>query len=59
MGSGWEGDSSREGMYVCLQMIHAVVQQKPPQHSNAIILQLKINKNLKTVPINKKSFTKL
>ena len=53
MGSGWEGDSRREGIYVYLQMIHAVVQQKPPQHYNAIILQLKINTNFKTVPIDK------
>ena len=47
---GWDGKwvggrLKKGGIYVYLQMIHAVVQQKPPQHYNAIIHQLKINKN--------------
>ena len=36
------GRFKREGMYVCLQLIHAVWQQ-PAQHCTASILQLKIN----------------
>ena len=33
-----------EGIYVCLQLIHIDVWQKPTQYCKAIILQLKINK---------------
>ena len=32
----------KEGLYECLQLNHAVVQQEPTHHSKAIILQLKI-----------------
>ena len=37
----------REGMYVHLELIHAVVQQKPTQHCKTITLQLKFLKELK------------
>jgi len=41
---GWEGERlKREGTYVYLELIHAVLQKKPTQHCKAIILQLKIN----------------
>ena len=41
---GWEGCSVlTRGIYVYLQLIHIVVQQKSTQHCKAIILQLKIN----------------
>ena len=33
--------SKREGIYVCLSVIHVVVQQKLIQHCKAIILQIK------------------
>ena len=36
---GMGGRFKREGMYVCLQLIHVVVWQKPTQHCKAIILQ--------------------
>ena len=35
------GRRLKEGMYVYLQLIHTVVQQKLAQHCKAIILQLK------------------
>ena len=39
---GWEWEGVREGgIYVYLQLIHAVVQQNLTQHCKAIILQLK------------------
>ena len=42
------GRFKRGGTYAYLQLIHVDVWQKPTQHCNAIILQLKINlKNLK------------
>ena len=45
----WEGGpTGREYMYVYLQLIQMVIQQKPIQHCKAIILQLKkinLNKN--------------
>ena len=44
---GWDGKVRerlrREGIYVYLQQIHIVVQQKPMQHCRAIIFQLKIH----------------
>ena len=45
---GWDARGcgrrlSREGIYVYLQRIHIVVQQKPIQHCNAIILLVEIN----------------
>ena len=39
MGVG--GNLKREGIYVYLGLIHAIVQQKLTQHFKAIILQLK------------------
>ena len=33
----------REGLYVCLQLIHFTIQQKLTQYCKAIILKLKIN----------------
>ena len=36
------GGIKREGIYVYLNLIHVVVQQKLTQHCKAIILQLKI-----------------
>ena len=43
---GWEGASRGKG-YVYQWPIHVDVWQKPTQHCKAIILQLKINNNLK------------
>lgn len=37
---GWEGDSRREGMYLYLSLIQAVVQ-KLAQHCKAVILKKK------------------
>ena len=37
-----EREVKKEGIYVYLQMIYVVVQQKPTQHYKATILQLKI-----------------
>ena len=37
------GRLKREGIYVSIQLIHVVVQQKLIQYCKAIILQLKIN----------------
>ena len=36
------GRFKREGAYVPLRLIHAVVWQKPTQHCKAVILQLQI-----------------
>ena len=46
---GWEvgGSFKREGTYVYLWLIHDDVWQKPIQHCEAMISQLKINKFLK------------
>ena len=47
---GWDrvgagrGRFKREGTYVYLRLIHAVIWQKPTQHCKAIILQLKKNR---------------
>jgi len=41
MGSGVRGRLKREGIYVYLQLIHIVAQQKLTQHCRAI-LQLRI-----------------
>ena len=38
------GRFRREGIYVCLWLIHVDVWQKPTQYYKAIIFQLKINK---------------
>jgi len=45
---GWdgEGSSKREGVYVCIELIHFIVQQKLTQHWEAVILQLKKNPSL-------------
>ena len=42
---GWDGggSSKREGVYVCIELIHFIVQQKLTQHWEAIILRLKKN----------------
>ena len=44
-GMGWEvgGGFRKEGRYVYLWLIHVDVWQKPTQHCNAIILQIKMN----------------
>ena len=42
-GLGEGGRSEREGMYVYLELIHAVVQQKQRQHCKAVTFQLKNN----------------
>ena len=46
---GWEmgGRLKREGTYLFLWLVHVDVWQKPIQYCKAIILQLKINLNLK------------
>ena len=44
MGGGVGGRSEREGIYVYIQLIHFVVQQKLTQHCKATILQLKKTK---------------
>ena len=45
---GWDGvmggGLKREGIYVYIQLIHFVVQQKLTQHCNTIVLQLKKKK---------------
>ena len=38
----------REGLYMYLQLIHGILQQKLTQHCKAVILQLKKKKNRKT-----------
>ena len=48
-GLGVGGRPEREGMYVHLQLIHFVVQQKLTQHCKAVILQLK-KKNQSDAP---------
>ena len=49
---GWDGGSGKdakgEGIYVYIELIDFVVQQKLTQHSKTIILQLK-----KSVPCSK------
>ena len=44
-GMGWEvgGGFRKEGIYAYLWLIHVDVWQKPTQHCNAIILQIKMN----------------
>lgn len=42
-----EGRSKKEGIYVCIELIHAVVPQKLTWHCEAMTLQLKDNKFLK------------
>ena len=47
--AGWAAELvgvqvEKEGIYVYLWLIHAVVRQKLTQHCEAIILQLKVNK---------------
>ena len=42
----------REGTYVYLWLIHADIWQKPTQYYKAIILQLKMKKNLSLQTIN-------
>ena len=48
MGCGREVE---EGIYVYLWLIHVDVWQKPIQHCNTIILQLKINRKKKNYPL--------
>ena len=47
---GWDGRMRgrlhREGTDVYFRLIHVAIQQKPTQHCEAIILQLKKKKNL-------------
>ena len=46
---GWYmgGKFKREGAYVYLWLMHSNVKQRPTQYCQAIILQLKINLNIK------------
>ena len=46
VGSGMEGRSQREGIYVYIQLSRFIVQQKLTQHCKAITLQLKKKKTL-------------
>ena len=51
---GWDGGIGRlkkEGIYVYIQLIHIVVQQKLAPYCKAIILQQKLNK-IKRVTLN-------
>ena len=48
MGCGREVE---EGIYVYLWLIHVDVWQKPIQHCNTIILQLKIKRKKKNYPL--------
>ena len=60
---GWNvglgGRLKREGIYVYVSLIHAVVEQKPTQNCKAIILQFKKKKakNKKILKIFLKSFS--
>ena len=38
-GAGEKGGFKKEGMYICIELIHFVVQPKVIQHCKAIILQ--------------------
>ena len=62
MGSGVGGRFKREGIYVYLQLIHFLVQQKLIQHCKAIILQLKIKQStnyyLKEIHAIERAFSK-
>ena len=40
-GGGGGGRSKREGIYVYIELIRFIVQQKLAQHCKAIVLQLK------------------
>ena len=47
---GWVGGRfKREGIYVYIQLIHVVVQQKPTQHCKTIMLQFKKRSTFLTV----------
>ena len=50
---GWEVGRrfKREGTYIYLWLIHVDVWQKPIQHCNTIILQLKIKRKKKNYPL--------
>jgi len=41
------GRSKREGIYVLIELIHFVIQQKRAQHCKAITLPIKIQKSEK------------
>ena len=47
----------REGTYVHLERIHAVVQQKPKEHCKAVAFQLKIKQRLREFTVSR-SFLK-
>ena len=51
-GVGWGGRFKRERIHVYLWLIHVEVWQKTTKFCKAIILQLKINKNLKIPLLN-------
>ena len=46
MGVGVEGRSKREGIYVYIQLIPFIVEQKLTEHCKAIILQLKKKRHM-------------
>ena len=60
MGRKMGGRFRREGIYVCLWLIHVDVWQKPIQFCKAIVLQLKnkeiknkrVGRNLRLHPVN-------
>ena len=51
MGTKVGGRFKREGTYIYLWLIHVDVWQNPTQFCKVIILQLKINKSIKTKSI--------
>ena len=44
-----QGRLKRERIYIYIELIHVVVQQKPTQHCKATILQLKIGTKLSCI----------
>ena len=56
MGPGLGGRLRRKGIYVYLQLIHIVVQQKPTQHCRAIIFQLKIHLKMEKKMIHSNTY---
>ena len=49
MGGIGGGRSQREGIYVCVELIHFLVQQKVTQHCKAIVFQFKNIKGENTI----------
>ena len=51
------GRSQREGIYVYIQLIHFIVQQKPRQHGKPITLKLKITNREDYIHLSEKKST--